>query len=234
MPEIIGKYDVNVDWRNRWQAANQFTNWNWVMFMPKEDQEMVAKLKWLTLEESEKIMVPYLEKKYQNNKENMDEAVVKMNEYLNDQKEELFKAMEKLTRHSIEYKMFTIYLTTLNRCPYNWHDGTIWMVDSKLPEYRSNMWRWIFAHELLHMQTHKYYENVEPMSNLSSKQFNDLKESLTFLLNHEFEWVDMREDKWYPQHQELRKVLEEYRVNSDKNFDDLIAFGCDYMLKNNL
>jgi hypothetical protein len=37
------------------------------------------------------------------------------------------------------------------------------------------------------MQTHKYYENVEPMSNLSSKQFNDLKESLTFLLNHEFE-----------------------------------------------
>ena len=234
MPEIIGKYDVKVDWRNRWQAANQFTNWNWVMFMPKEDQEMVAKLKGLTWEEAEKIMTPYLEKKYQDNKETMDDAVIKMNEYLNEQKEELFKAMEKLTRHSIEYKMFTIYLTTLNRCPYNWHDGTIWMVDSKSPEYRSKMWRWIFAHELLHMQTHKYYENVEPMSKLSPMQFNDLKESLTFLLNHEFEWIDMREDKWYPQHQELRRVLEEYRVNSDKNFDDLIAFGCDYILKNNL
>jgi len=86
-------------------------------------------------------MTPYLEKKYQDNKETMDDAVIKMNEYLNEQKEELFKAMEKLTRHSIEYKMFTIYLTTLNRCPYNWHDGTIWMVDSKSPEYRSKMWR---------------------------------------------------------------------------------------------
>ena len=233
MPEIIGKYDIKVDSSNRWQAANLSTNGNWVQFMPKEDQEMVAKLKWLTEEEAENIMKPYLEKKYQQNKENMDDAVEKMNEYLNEQKEELFKAMEKLTRHSIEYEMFTIYLTTLNRCPYNWHDGTIWMVDSRSPEYRSKMWRWIFAHELLHMQTHKYYENVEPMSRLSPKQFNDLKESLTFLLNHEFDWIDMREDKWYPQHQELRKVLEDHRLNSDKDFEELIAFWCDYLLKNN-
>jgi hypothetical protein len=72
------------------------------------------------------------------------------------------------------------------------------------------------------------------MSKLTPKQFNDLKESLTFLLNHEFEWIDMREDIWYEDHQQIRKALEEYRLNSDKNFDDLIAFGCDYMIKNNL
>ena len=59
------------------------------------------------------------------------------------------------------------------------------------------------------MQTHKYYENVEPMSKLTPRQFNDLKESLTFLLNHEFKGIDMRIDTWYPQHKELRKVLEE-------------------------
>ena len=226
MPEIIGKYDIKVDSSNRWQAANLSTNSNWVQFMPKEDQEMVAKLKWLTEKEAENIMKPYLEKKYQQNKENMDDAVEKM---INRDRLDT----EKLTRHSIEYEMFTIYLTTLNRCPYNWHDGTIWMVDSRSPEYRSKMWRWIFAHELLHMQTHKYYENVEPMSRLSPKQFNDLKESLTFLLNHEFDWIDMREDKWYPQHQELRKVLEDHRLNSDKDFEELIAFWCNYLLKNN-
>jgi hypothetical protein len=32
------------------------------------------------------------------------------------------------------------------------------------------------------------------MSKLTPKQFNDLKESLTFLLNHEFKGVDMRLD----------------------------------------
>ncbi len=233
MPEIISKYDIDKDWKNRWRAANSFTNGNWVKSMPIEDQEMVEKLKGLNEEETKKIITPYLEEKYQLNKEKMDEVVVKMTEYLNEQKAELFEAMEKLTRHSIDYELFTIYLTTLNRCPYSWQNGEIWMVDTKT-EYRKRNWTGIFAHELLHMQTHKYYENVEPMSKLTPKQFNDLKESLTFLLNHEFKGVDMRLDTWYPQHKELRKALEEYRLNSDKNFDDLIAFGCDYMLKNNL
>jgi hypothetical protein len=54
-------------------------------------------------------------------------------------------------------------------------------------ERRERLRTQAFAHELIHMQTHKYYENVEPMSKLTPKQFNDLKESLTFLLNHEFE-----------------------------------------------
>jgi hypothetical protein len=68
------------------------------------------------------------------------------------------------------------------------------MVDTSNPKFRRRNRTGIFAHELLHMQTHKYYENVEPMSKLSRKQFNDLKESLTFLLNHEFKGIDMRED----------------------------------------
>ena len=234
MPEITSTYDIDRDWINRWRGANRFTNSNWIKFMPLEDQEMVAKLKGLDEEEAKKIITPYLEKKYQLNKEKMDEAVVKMTEYLNEQKAELFEAMEKLTRHPIDYALFTIYLTTLNRCPYGWQEGSIWMVDTKNPKFRKRNWTGIFAHELLHMQTHKYYENVEPMSKLTPKQFNDLKESLTFLLNHEFEWIDMREDIWYENHQQIRKALEEYRLNSDKNFDDLIAFGCDYMIKNNL
>ena len=162
--------------------------------MPEEDQLMVAKLKGVSENDTEEIIRPYLEKKYQHNKETMDDAVLKMNKFLNEQKEELFKAMEKLTRHPIEYKIFTIYLTTLNRCPYNWHKGTIRMVDTKKPEYRGKIWRGIFAHELLHMQTHRYYENEKPMSSLSERQFNDLKESLTFLLNYEFVGIDMRED----------------------------------------
>ena len=86
------------------------------------------------------------------------------------------------------------------------------------------------------MQTHKYYESEYPMNQLNWKQFNLIKETLTFLLNHEFPWVNMAIDKWYPEHQEYRKILEEYRVScwDKKDFKDLIDFGCDYILKNNL
>ena len=52
-----------------------------------------------------------------------------------------------------------------------------------------------FAHELLHMQTHKYYENEYPMNQLNRQQFNLIKESLTFLLNHEFPNVNMATDR---------------------------------------
>ena len=88
--------------------------------MPEEDKEMVEKLKGLDMEEAKKIITPYLNIKYQKNKEKMDDVAGKMSQYLNEQKAEVFEAMEKLTRHSIDYVLFTIYLTTINRCPYSW------------------------------------------------------------------------------------------------------------------
>ena len=60
------------------------------------------------------------------------------------------------------------------------------MYDPGKTERRVRGWTMSFAHELLHMQTHKYYENAYPMNQLNWKQFNLIKESLTFLLNHEF------------------------------------------------
>jgi hypothetical protein len=59
-------------------------------------------------------------------------------------------------------------------------------MDPSKKEWRTAYWSQSFAHELLHMQTHKYYENEYPMNQLNKQQFNLIKESLTFLLNHEF------------------------------------------------
>ena len=44
----------------------------------------------------------------------------------------------------------------------------------------------IFLHETLHFQFHWRYSNNPKVELLSKKQFDDLKESLTFLLNYEF------------------------------------------------
>ena len=60
------------------------------------------------------------------------------------------------------------------------------MCDPPKKERRNRNWNYLFAHELLHMQTHKYYEKEFPMNQLNKQQFNLIKESLTFLLNYEF------------------------------------------------
>jgi hypothetical protein len=89
----------------------------------------------------------------------------------------------------------------------------------------------IFLHETLHFQFHWRYSNNPKVKSLSKNQFDNLKESLTFLLNYEFKEFIEFSDKWYPEHQELRKKLEEYRVHSNKDFEKLIEYWCDILLK---
>jgi hypothetical protein len=68
-------------------------------------------------------------------------------------------------------------------------------MDTLKKEIRYRYWTQAFTHELIHMQTHKYYQFEHPMNQLNRQQFNLIKESLTFLLNHEFPNVDMAIDR---------------------------------------
>jgi len=73
-------------------------------------------------------------------------------------------------------------------------------------------------HELLHLQFLYYYEDYLKEKGLKKKQIEDLKESLTFLLNEpEFEEVILVKDKGYPSHQLLRKKLRKV-WQREKNF----------------
>ena len=235
-PEISSSYDIEQDADNRWCAMNSFTNWRWYENMSEEDRDILAQIKWLPREAANKILLPYLDKKYQNNRKYIEEAATEIETDLNIQKDLIFQHMEKLTKHPILRNDFHIYFTTCLRWPYNWKTWEIWMMDTFKKERRQIYWPSVFTHELLHMQTHKYYENEYPMNQLNKQQFNLIKESLTFLLNHEFQWVNMSTDKWYPQHQEYRKILEDYRLScwNKKDFEDLINFGCKYILDNNI
>lgn len=220
---------------NRWCAMNAFTNSNWFKFMPEEDLLILDKIKNTTVEEAFKILMPYLENKYENNKELIDSTAKEIKTILDLQKDEVFKVLEKLTKHPIEYKEIKIRLTTLNRCPYTWETWEILMVAPKRWD-KKEFWTSTLAHEMLHMQTHRYYESEYPMNQLNKKQFNLIKESLTFLLNHEFEGIEMRKDPWYENHQKFRKVLEDYRLSlwENKDFEKLIEYGCNYILDNKI
>ena len=236
IPEITSSYDIKKDAWNWWCAMNSFTNWRWYEKMPEEDLNILAQIKWLSQEEWNEILLPYLDKKYQNNREYIEEAVSDIKSILNEHKNLIFENMEKLTKHPILRNDFHVYFTTCLRWPYDWRTWEIWTMDSHKKELRPRYRPQSFSHELLHMQTHKYYQFEYPMNQLNRKQFNLIKESLTFLLNHEFPWIDMSPDRWYPQHQEYRKILEDYRLScwDKKDFEDLINFGCNYILENKI
>ncbi len=235
-PEITSSYDLEKDAYNWRCAMNAFTNGRSYEKMSEEDLNILSQIKWSSQERANKILLPYLDKKYKNNREYIEEAVGDIKDILDKQKSLIFEHMERLTKHPILRDDFHIYFTTCSRGPYNWRTWEIWTFDPPEKTWRLRAWSWGFAHELLHMQTHKYYENEYPMNQLNWKQFNLIKESLTFLLNHEFQWVNLSTDRWYPNHQEFRKIFENYRLScwDKKDFDDLINFGCKYILDNNI
>lgn len=235
MPEIFSWYNVEKDAWNWWCAMNSFTNWRWYETMSEDDRNILSQIKWLSQEDANKILIPFLEKKYEDNREDIDDAASQIKIKLDSQKDQIFELMEKLTKRPIYNENFQFWYTTCQRWPYNRETWEIWIMEPPEKWWRLRAWTTAFAHELLHFQTHKYYENEYPVNQLNWKQFNLIKESLTFLLNHEFPWVNMSSDKWYPNHQEYRKILEDYRLScwDKRDFEDLIRFGCDYILKNN-
>jgi len=234
VPEIFCSYDLEKDAQNRWAAMNKFMNGIWRKTMPEEDQEHLLKIKWLSFEESKDILIPYISKKIKNL--DIDNIISEMTDIMDKNKLLIFEYMEKLTKHPILHNKFSVLFTTCKRGPYSRQSGWLQVYDPKFPERRERAWSASFAHELIHMQTHKYYENEHPMNQLNFQQFNLIKESLTFLLNHEFPWVNMAIDRWYPNHQEFRKVLEDYWIScwENKDFNKLIEFGCKYIFDNNI
>ena len=104
----------------------------------------------------------------------------------------------------------TVYLTINNRCPYNLEEGTFFVSMSKDNPLLTMM------HELWHFYTWERF-GQESVAQLGSKKYNDLKESLTVLLNTECRHLlSEGEDKGYPQHQDLRaKILELWKQKND-------------------
>ena len=232
MPTINSYYNIEKDAQNRREAVNRSMNWTWYKNMDNEAQIIFKKITWIPFKESLDILVPFLEKRYNDNKAEIDDAAKQIKTILDDQKEKIFELMEKLTKKPIFNDSFTIRYTTCKRWPYNRRTWEIWVMEPSKIEFRKYFWTQSFIHELLHFQTHKYYEKIAPMDKLDKSQFNLLKESLTFLINYEFPWINKSTDNGYPQHQEFRKKLEEYRISlwDKKDFEKLIEFWCNKIL----
>ena len=233
MPTITSCYNIKKDAQNRREAVNNSINWTWYKEMNEEAQSIFKQITGMPFDMSIDILIPFLEKKYNENREKIDGSAKEIKTKLDTQKNQIFELMENLTKRPIFNENFQIRYTTCKRWPYNRKTWEIWMMEPREQSRRLKFRTKSFVHELLHFQTHKYYENIPPMNQLDKWQFNLLKESLTFLINHEFKTIDIWSDQWYSQHQEFRKILEDYRVScwDQKDFEDLINFWCKKILE---
>jgi len=221
---ITVKLDLEKDARNYRWAFNKNTH----SIQRKKQIEQITDIDLTKLQGMEEknaylFLREYLENFWKEHTKETQNKIKEMTESFNKHKDVIFKKMESLTKHPIYRNDFTIFLTSLNRWPYNTLQWLTW----------SNLYRtWVckaFIHELLHFQTIIYYKTYIMEKLHDERKFEDLKEALTFLLNYEFQDIIEVPDNWYPQHQELRKKLEDYRVHSDKDFDKLIDYGCNLL-----
>lgn len=120
-----------------------------------------------------------------------------------------FSRLEQLFKISYPSPHITAYLTTNQRCTYNIFENYFFVNFSSKSPSRTIM------HELFHFYTWHAFHADLVAAGINEDQYNDVKESLTVLLNTEF--VDLMEgaqDDGYPQHVEMRKMVQELWQNT--------------------
>ena len=129
-----------------------------------------------------------------------------------------FKTLAAITQKSIYSEKIGCFITSGFVCPYNqkenWFMASMW---HSLPFSITTI-----CHEILHLQFLHYYKDYLAKKGLKNKQIENLKESLTFLLNEpEFNKIILSQDVGYPEHIKLRKQLRNIWLKN-KNFKTFI------------
>ncbi len=163
--------------------------------------------------------ISFLKKDLQNfylpNKKKFRDALVQdlNNEWAKIDKE-FFKRLEKVHANPFPYKLIKGVLSTANRFGYNTNDGRFAtsMFNNKFISADVAM------HEIMHFMFHKYFWKLCKDKGLDEKQTWDIKEVFTVLLNLEFSDLRFQPDRGYPEHIEIRKIIEKsWRKNKDFN-----------------
>lgn len=170
--------------------------------------------------EAFKYLIPFLKQKYINEKQNIDNYIIFLENIYKEKFDKACKKVGDLTGKDLYINNFTIFITTFPRGPYNFGKGYVW-------EYIG--WNNPIAglmHELLHFQFHHYWRDNpnSAISKLSEDQFQYLKESLTVILDDNIVPLIEHPDKGYGTHQKFRKELHEF-WKTNHNFDKLVDYG---------
>ncbi len=142
-------------------------------------------------------------------------SILKMRQKWEVISKEFFKRAENIFKAKIDENI-TIYLTTNNRCSYNLHGKYFF-----IPIYAKYTNK-IIMHELFHFYTRSAFENRIKLNPIFKVNYNDIKESLTEILNLEFrDLMGNSVDLGYKQHKNLRKIVKRSWTDS-KNINVVV------------
>ena len=208
--------------------------WSWVLIVKDRDMwglnwrdqiaqisdELLEKIEKASFSRAQKIVENYIEKcskkEYINKVMYSEMQALKKSWRIVEKK--YFKILSKIMQRPIFRDKFSCYFTTGFVCPYN--DKENWFMVS--------MWHSIpfsittICHEIMHLQFLHNYKNYLKNKGLKKNQIEDLKESLTFLLNEsEFDKIILSQDNGYPEHHKLRGNLKNI-WSKNKDFQNLL------------
>ena len=124
--------------------------------------------------------------------------------------------IEKIFGISYPAPIITVYLTHNERCTYNIEQNYFFVRIGS--EFSNNT----IMHELLHFYTWHAFGKKLLDDGLSKLAYNDIKESLTELLNLEFsDLMNGKRDGGYPQHRDMRGEIQKIWP-AHKNISELI------------
>lgn len=193
---------------------------NWRKQNAQIPNDLLAKIEKATFAGAQKIVEDYIEKgakkEYKNRVMDYEMMALERSWHLVEKK--YFKTLANITQKPIFADKFDCYFTTGLMCPYNEKEN--WFMVS--------MWHSIpfsittICHEIMHLQFLHYYRNYLKKKGLTNDQIEDLKESLTVLLNEsEFDSIILSQDDGYPEHNKLRKKLAGVWLKN-KDFQNLL------------
>lgn len=199
---------------------NNMWGLNWRNQIPQITDELLRKIKKTSFSNAQKIVEDYIKKDSKKEYENkvMHFEMQSLEKSWRIVEKKYFQILSSVTRHPILVEKFSCYFTTGFVCPY----------DKKENWFMVSMWHSIpfsittICHEIMHLQFLHYYKNYLKKKGLTNYQIEDLKESLTFLLNEsEFEGIILSQDDGYPKHKKLRKKLKDIWLKN-KDFKNLV------------
>lgn len=208
--------------------------WSWVLIAKNRDMwglnwrnqiaqipdELLEKIEKLSFSDAQKIVEDYIEKNPKKEYKNrvMYSEMQALEKSWRVVEKRYFEILSRITQKSIFKNKFSCYFTTGFVCPYN-EKGNWFMV---------SMWHSVpfsittICHEIMHLQFLYYYKNYLKKRGLNNDQIEDIKESLTFLLNEqEFDIIILSQDNGYPKHETLRKKLKNIWLEN-KDFQNLL------------
>lgn len=220
--KIIFKLNKDLEIDNIYHCVNT-VNYSH-SFRSRMNPVLVENIEGKTLEESQKIIKAYVDEYYEKNNDLIDKRIEDLEKIWSLVDNKIEDRILQVTSKPFPFEIIKVFLTLSMRCNYNYKE--LWF---KVPITSNILFiPSIMLHELLHFYYYYYYEN-EVLQELNKEESEDLKESLTFIINVAFGDVVVSSDKGYPIHQHIRDALAKF-WDKNKNYDELMREGIRIMV----